>query len=86
MVMKLGRPLTGEQKEGLIKFIESKKGLEGEVDADAENDDFAAHNDGEEILVLKPDLAELIKASQKINVMLQRFLEYESKKSERRPG
>lgn len=72
-----GRPLTEEQKKGLIEYIESEEG----GDTGIQNDQFAAHDESEEILVLKPDLAELIKASQKINVMLQRLLEHESKKS-----
>lgn len=80
-----GRPITQKQKEGLIRFIESSEGSKEEGYTDIKDNEFAAHDEGEEILVLKPDLAELIKASQKVNVMLQRFLEYESKKTEKRP-
>jgi len=74
-----GRPITQQQKEGLIKYIKARNDYEGEVHADSEGNHFAAHDDGEEILILKPDLAELIKASQKINVMLQKYLDTENK-------
>jgi transcriptional regulator with XRE-family HTH domain len=76
-----GRPLTGEQKDGLIKYIESDRKnteLEGKVE-DHGNDSFAAHDEEEEVLVLKPDLAALVKASQKVNEMLQKFLEEKQK-------
>ena len=76
-----GRPLTGEQKEGLIKYIESDRKnaeLEGKVE-DHGNDPFAAHDEEGELLVLKPDLAALIKASQKVNEMLQKFLDDKQK-------
>ena len=42
-----GHPLTGEQKEGLIKYIESDRKneqFEGKVE-DQRNDPFAAHDE-----------------------------------------
>ncbi|MFZ5645454.1 MAG: hypothetical protein ACOY46_17975 [Bacillota bacterium] len=76
-----GRPLTGEQKEGLIKYIESNRKnaeLGGKLEEHG-NDPFAAHDEEGELLVLKPDLAALVKASQKVNDMLQKFLEDKEK-------
>jgi len=76
-----GRPLTGQQKEGLIKYIESNRKneeLEGKAE-DHGNAPFAAHDEEGELLVLKPDLAALVKASQKVNEMLQKFLEQKQK-------
>ncbi|MCL5290225.1 MAG: DNA-binding protein [Firmicutes bacterium] len=73
-----GRPLTGEQKDGLIKYIESGR-KNTELKGNHGNDSFAAHDEEEEVLVLKPDLAALVKASQKVNEMLQKFLEEKQK-------
>lgn len=75
-----GRPLTDEQKEGLIKYIESQQEFKSEESTYIQNDPLVAHDESEEILILKPDLAELIKASQKINLMLQKFLEEKNKR------
>lgn len=76
-----GRPLTDEQKEGLIKYIESNREIaemKGKVE-DHGDAPFAAHDEEGELLVLKPDLAALVKASQKVNEMLQKFLDDKQK-------
>ena len=76
-----GRPLTDEQKEGLIKYIESNREIaekKGKVE-DHGDAPFAAHDEEGELLLLKPDLAALVKASQKVNEMLQKFLDDKQK-------
>lgn len=80
-----GHPLTQEQKEGLVKFIESHKNLLLDFKKDASVSEFpehyAAHNEGEESLNLEkePELAALMKASKIIVKMMHIYLEEEGK-------
>ena len=80
-----GYPLTLEQKNGLMKFIESHKDLLADFEANGSDlpENYAAHDEGAESLDLKKKLepAALIKASDIINEMLHRYLEEEKKKS-----
>jgi len=76
-----GDPLTQEQKRGLIKFIETHKDLltDFEKDDSVYPENYAAHYKGEKPLDLKnePELAALMKASDIINKMLQKYIEEE---------
>lgn len=79
-----GRPLTQEQKDGLIKFIESHKSdlkKESSVSEYEYPEYYAAHNEGKESLNLEkePELAELIDASRIIIKMMHRYLDEEGK-------
>ena len=80
-----GYPLTPEQKNELIKFIESHKDLLADFEANGSElpENYAAHDEGAESLELRKALepAAFIKASDIINEMLHLYLEEEKKKS-----
>ncbi len=71
-----GRPLTPEQKEGFLRYIDAHPDFETEEEIDLRNMPVAAHNEGDP-LVLTPGLEALLKVSIKLNEMLEKYLEEE---------
>lgn len=69
-----GRPLTKEEKEGFIKFIKKSPYLLPDDDFGF-FPNFAAHDEGKEKSILKPELVKEINASQIILSMLEKYLE-----------
>jgi len=76
-----GDPLTQDQKEGLIKFIRSHKGLLSDIKKDdsTQPENYGVHYEGEKSLDLnrEPELVTLMKAADIISKMLQKYLEEE---------
>lgn len=76
-----GHPLTREQKEGLIKFIESQKDLLSNLKENDTAEKHDSHSGGEESLDLKKEteLAALMDVSRIIVKMMHRYLCEEKK-------
>ncbi|MCL6478096.1 MAG: helix-turn-helix domain-containing protein [Peptococcaceae bacterium] len=70
-----GRPLTKEETNDLIRYIRNHPNL---LPSNEDEDfllSYVAHDESKSYLKDKPELINIIKASEKINDMLQKYLE-----------